>query len=47
MNLVYLWDRYLWLRVWMEVRLRVCLHKQRLLPLFLVVKDVNCLPKLC
>jgi hypothetical protein len=31
----------------MEVRLPMCLLKRRLLPLFLLVKDINYLSNLC
>jgi hypothetical protein len=40
------WDGLLWWRLWVGVGLLVCLLEQRLLPLLLLAKDVDCLPKL-
>jgi hypothetical protein len=46
-NLVDWWNRDLLVGLWMRVRLLVCLLKWRLLPRLFLMKDVDCLLKLC
>jgi hypothetical protein len=45
-NLVDLWNGDLWLGLWVRVRFPICLLKWRLLPLLLLMKDDDYLPKL-
>jgi hypothetical protein len=48
MNLMDWWSKDLWLELGLGVRVQllVCLLERRLLPLLLLVKDVDCLPKI-